>query len=92
MDEIICDDKQPLASSSSSSSVFSESSNMAVEEQVPIKTTVPVQPPQQQEVDYSQQLTDLQSMGFPDRTLNLYLLRKFQGNLQRVVGELLSSQ
>jgi len=86
IDEILCDDdiyEQPKQQ---------QSEKKKEEKKPPTVQQQPQQSPQQQSVDYSQQLVDLQNMGFQDHTLNLYLLKKFQGNIQKVVGELLTSQ
>jgi len=40
---------------------------------------------------FKEQLELLKSMGFENESLNTYLLNKFQGNIQKVVGELLTN-
>jgi len=43
---------------------------------------------QQDETVYSEQLRELGSMGFIDKTLNLQLLRKYNGNVEKVLLEI----
>jgi len=45
----------------------------------------------QQPFQFNEQLELLKSMGFHNDSLNVYLLNKFQGNIQKVVGELLTN-
>jgi len=42
------------------------------------------------EMDFSQQMSELVVMGFNDRTRNLRLLTKHQGDLQETINELCS--